>query len=133
MWAELKESLSEELEREGKKKIKTKHRKRTETSPNGHLTKTRCHPDPRYLRHTESLRRKQSGRNHKQTRKNKSTEHAIISTHCGCLLYIFNKEINAHFECVRWATICRRALMCSLQPPLKFCTSSCNKGNKIRG
>lgn len=69
MWAELKESLSEESEREKEiKKKKTKHRKRTETSPNEHLTKTSCHPDPLYLPHAESLRRKKRGRNHRKTK-----------------------------------------------------------------
>lgn len=65
--------------------------------------------------------------------KTKGEKLLLFSPLCGCLFYIFNKEINAHIECVRWATICRRSLMCSLQPPLKFCTSSRNKGNKIRG
>lgn len=55
-------------ERERKRNKKRRNRKRTETSPNEHLMKTRCHPDPRYLRHAESPRRKKRGRIHRKTR-----------------------------------------------------------------
>lgn len=125
-------------QREGRakerRKARKKNRKKDGTFPKEHLTKTRCWPDPHYLRHVKNRKGKRCWNNKTRRRQNnKRREAAIISPLCGCLFYIFNKEINAHFKCVRWATICRHALMCLLQPPLKFCTSSRNKGNKIRG
>lgn len=123
----------EEQKREGKQERKTE--RRTEPSPKSIWQKqgaglTLTTFDMWKLgeeKDAETTAKQEGGKN------NKRREAAIISPLCGCLFYIFNKEINAHFKCVRWATICRHALMCLLQPPLKFCTSSRNKGNKIRG
>lgn len=69
----------------------------------------------------------------KQGGKNNSRQGCVFPL-CAFAVSIFStKEINARLEGVRWATICRRALMCSLQPSLKSSTpSSSNKGNKIR-
>lgn len=104
----------EEQKRKGKQERKTE--RRTEPSPKRIWQKTRCRPDPYYLRHVKNRRGKKCWNNKTRERQNnKRWEAAIISPLCGCLFYIFNKEINAHFKCVRWATICRHALMCLLQ------------------
>lgn len=125
--------------RESERKSERAAARRTETSPNERLTKIRCRPEPDSPPLTcGTSGKKTTKKNKKQQTKRKETKitqekkAAFSSALCVCCFHIFNKEINAHFECVRWATICRRALMCSLQRPLKSCTpSSSNKGNKI--
>lgn len=91
--------------RDGEWEWKTEGRK--ETSPNKRPTKTRCSADP----HPQKTR----GEDKQETGENNNGKVAFISPFSPAFFsLIFNKAMNAHSEFVRWATICRHALMCSL-------------------
>lgn len=132
MCAELKESLSEESERKrGKKDEQRGAERRTET-----LTKRETRWCPDWTPHLWLCPQKNTSLKQQanKSRAVKITADRAVFSLCAFAVSIFStKEINARLEGVRWATICRRALMCSLQPSLKSSTpSSSNKGNKIR-